>query len=204
MLCTKVISLQIKEMASLKLGCSADTSREDAVWVHFWYGQDRLFAHPQSNSKQKPLSYQGSIDEHIRLLQTSESVLKRLVEDSRIQNATLPTLTHTNLHKRNVYVQPHDRTTIAGIIDWQSTSIDPAFVYANETPDFASPSDRCQLEEDKSTDPGPEKKKKLNDAKICHKTYEVIMKSLIPKLRPAKLLDPILYDIPLLPYNIEG
>ena len=30
-----------------------------------------------------------------------------------------------------------DPTFVTGLIDWQSTSVEPAFVYANETPDFA-------------------------------------------------------------------
>ncbi|KAB8268648.1 hypothetical protein BDV30DRAFT_230555 [Aspergillus minisclerotigenes] len=35
-------------------------------------------------------------------------------------------------------------------------------------------------------------KKQLNDAKICHQTYDMCMKGLIPKLRQAMLLDPAL------------
>ncbi|XHG05866.1 hypothetical protein AWENTII_009078 [Aspergillus wentii] len=84
------------------------------------------------------LPYQGSVQEHINLLHTSQKVLEHLIKDSRIQNAASPTLIHPDLHKRNIYVNPNDPTIITGIIDWQSTSIEPAFIYTNETPDFAS------------------------------------------------------------------
>ncbi|KAI9929360.1 hypothetical protein MW887_000828 [Aspergillus wentii] len=105
------------------------------------------------------LPYQGSVQEHINLLHTSQKVLEHLIKDSRIQNAASPTLIHPDLHKRNIYVNPNDPTIITGIIDWQSTT----------------------------------EKQKLNDAKICHQTYDVIMKGLIPKMGPAKLLDPTLF-----------
>lgn len=51
-----------------------------------------------------------------------------------------PTLYHADLHKRNVFVSDDDPTIITGLIDWQSSSIEPAFEYADEVPDFAAPS----------------------------------------------------------------
>ncbi|KAI9739903.1 MAG: hypothetical protein M1818_004959 [Claussenomyces sp. TS43310] len=48
-----------------------------------------------------------------------------------------PTLLHPDIHKRNIYVSEEDLSCVTAIIDWQSTSIEPTFVYANETPDLA-------------------------------------------------------------------
>lgn len=60
-----------------------------------------------------------------------------MAEDVRILNAAAPTLHHPDLHKRNVFVSADDPTVITGIIDWQSTSIEPAFWYSDDVPDFA-------------------------------------------------------------------
>ncbi|RAL10368.1 uncharacterized protein BO97DRAFT_456550 [Aspergillus homomorphus CBS 101889] len=62
-------------------------------------------------------AHQGSIQEHIRLLQISQKMIMELAKDKRIQSAAVPAMLHPDLHKRNIY---------------------PAFVYANETPDFAA------------------------------------------------------------------
>jgi hypothetical protein len=40
----------------------------------------------------------------------------------------------------SVYIiSADDPTTITGITDWQSSSIEPALMYADEMPDFAAP-----------------------------------------------------------------
>lgn len=61
--------------------------------------------------------------------------------DPRIQAAATPTLFHPDLHKRNIFVSEDDPSKITGIIDWQSASIELAFWYADEVPDFATPDD---------------------------------------------------------------
>lgn len=48
-----------------------------------------------------------------------------------------PTLLHPDIHKGNIYVSEEDPLCVTAIIDWQSTSIEPIFVYANQTPDIA-------------------------------------------------------------------
>ncbi|KAJ5600729.1 hypothetical protein N7450_001796 [Penicillium hetheringtonii] len=58
--------------------------------------------------------------------------------DSRIYNTAVPTLFHPDLHKRNIFMSEDDSSTITGIIDWQSSSVEPAFWYADEVPDFAT------------------------------------------------------------------
>ncbi|PWY71677.1 hypothetical protein BO70DRAFT_414391, partial [Aspergillus heteromorphus CBS 117.55] len=82
--------------------------------------------------------HQGSVDDHIRLLRTSQKVILRLIEDARIQTAATPTLLHPDFHKRNIHVSAEDPTIITGLIDRQSSSIEPAFIYTNEIPDFAA------------------------------------------------------------------
>jgi hypothetical protein len=139
-----------------------------------------------------PLPYHGSIEDHVRLLNISQQVMQRLIEDARIQKSAAPTLVHPDFHKRNIYVSPEDPTTITGIIDWQSTSIEPAFICINEIPDFASlPEESISEDEDKTET--ADYQKRLKDASICYQTYDACIKGLMPKLRSAALLDPVLF-----------
>ena len=67
---------------------------------------------PKANSQiDKRLSYQGPIEEHIRLLNISREVIDRLIESPLIQSTASPTLLHADLHKRNIYVSDEDPTT---------------------------------------------------------------------------------------------
>lgn len=152
-------------------------------------GYSRL---PKEGSEiRESLPHQGSVQEHIRLLKINQEVMQRLIQDKRIQDAATPALLHSDFHKRNIYVSAKDPTVITGLIDWQSTSIEPAFIYANETPDFAALP--VVPEEDAPED--KQKERELKDASICHQTYDVVMTALIPKLRPARLLDPTLFRL---------
>lgn len=60
-----------------------------------------------------------------------------MTEDKRIEDATILALFYPDFYKRNIYISAEELTVIMGLIDWQSTSIEPAFIYANEIPDFA-------------------------------------------------------------------
>ncbi|RAK97240.1 uncharacterized protein BO80DRAFT_415183 [Aspergillus ibericus CBS 121593] len=240
MLCTKALSLAIKEMASLDFPAYGSLYFSDAplepdmkiplekgFWIGprcspvFWnrnpgeldlYGglssncgpwrdlpsynlgliQTGYSRLPKSNSLNE-LPHQGSVQEHTRLLKISQKVLQQLIKDKRIQAAATPTLLHPDFHKRNIYVSAKDPTLITGLIDWQSTSIEPAFIYANETPDFATLPHEPEYDAD---DPASaDKKRAFTDASICYQTYDVCMKGLVPKLRPARLLDPTLFRL---------
>lgn len=68
------------------------------------------------------LPHQGSIQEHIRLLNISQSILQRLIQDKRVQESATPTLLHPDFHMRNIYVSTEDPTVITGLIDWQRVS----------------------------------------------------------------------------------
>ncbi|KAM3452511.1 hypothetical protein MY3296_004535 [Beauveria thailandica] len=86
---------------------------------------------------------------------------------------------------RNIFVSADDPTIITGLIDWQSTSVEPAFIYANETPDFATPPEEPEEEmpeSGQSEQQSPEmRERERKDALICYQTYDVCMKGLIPK-----------------------
>lgn len=147
------------------------------------------------------LPHQGLIQDHICLLKINQEVMQKLIKDKRILNAAIPVLLHPDFHKRNIYVSAEEPTAITGLIDWQSTSIEPAFIYVNETPDFAAFPEQ-EIEEDmfetedqqKASDPKKQERER-KDVLICHQTYDVCMKGLISKMRPAKLHDPILFRL---------
>jgi Predicted aminoglycoside phosphotransferase len=83
-------------------------------------------------------SYHGSVQTHLELLEHGRTVIYAIPADSRVHDAAVPTLFHPDLHKRNIFVSDDDPSIITGIIDWQSLSIEPAFWYADEVPDFAT------------------------------------------------------------------
>ena len=92
------------------------------------------------NNDNKPF-YHGSTRIHRSLLESARAMLKQMSTDHRIAEAAVPLLFHPDLHKRNIFVSDDDPTTITGIIDWQATSIEPAFWYLDEIPDFAVSTD---------------------------------------------------------------
>ncbi|KAM3452453.1 hypothetical protein MY3296_004477 [Beauveria thailandica] len=145
------------------------------------------------------LPHQGSVEEHVRLITASQQVMRMLVEDTRVQGAAAPTLLHPDFHMRNIFVSADDPTIITGLIDWQSTSVEPAFIYANETPDFATPPEEPEEEmpeSGQSEQQSPEmRERERKDALICYQTYDVCMKGLIPKVREARPLDPSLFRV---------
>ncbi|MCJ1313475.1 hypothetical protein MMC25_007153 [Agyrium rufum] len=95
-------------------------------------------------------------------------------------------LLHPDLYKRNIFVSEEDPTVVTGIIDWQSSSIDPAFLHANEMPDFAT------------TIPAPsqaeveiplEEKYRRRNADLCSQAYGASVRLRAPKLWAAWNLD---------------
>jgi hypothetical protein len=94
---------------------------------------------PPPGTVAKRAHYQGSVEVNKQLLTYGRAVLKELAKSSVVQAVTSPTMFHPDLHKRTIFVSEEDPTVVTAIIDWQSTSIDPALWYANATPDFAEP-----------------------------------------------------------------
>ncbi|KGQ08237.1 hypothetical protein BBAD15_g6428 [Beauveria bassiana D1-5] len=130
---------------------------------------------------------------------SSEQVMRMLVEDTRVQGAAAPTLLHPDFQMRNIFVSADDPTIITGLIDWQSTGVEPALIYANETPDFAAPPEEPEEEmpeSGQSEQKSPEmRERERKDALICYQTYDVYMKGLIPKVRDARRLDSSLFRV---------
>jgi hypothetical protein len=83
-------------------------------------------------------AYHGSPEAHVALLKTVQSILNQMALDPQIQKYSKPLLFHPDLHKRNIFVSEDDPTVITSIIDWQGASVEPAFLYCHEIPDFAS------------------------------------------------------------------
>jgi hypothetical protein len=105
-----------------------------------------------------------------------------------VQRVARPTLLHADLHKRNIFVSDSEPSKITGIIDWQSTSIEPAFIYANETPDFATLVDHMPEAARDGQDQAMQKKKQ-KDIQLCAETFEVWMKGYVPAISQARAVD---------------
>ena len=131
---------------------------------------------------QKPI-YHGAAAEHIRLLNFGRDIACRLLEDPRTQRAAAPILLHPDLNKRNIFVSNEDPTIITDIIDWQSCGINPAFMHANEMPDFAS---HISTSDDRS--PSNDLPAGKN-ADLCYQAFNAGVTLLAPKLYAAWKLD---------------
>jgi len=135
------------------------------------------------------LPYQGAVNEHLTLLETSRQIIKKTFASSAVRDASVPTLWHPDLHMRNIYVSEDDQTVLTGLIDWQSTSVEPALIYALETPDFAQllPYDRDLEGRREGVETEEEKKLKI-DTSLCNQAWEVFMR-FTPKMKEARALD---------------
>ncbi|KAF2489925.1 hypothetical protein BU16DRAFT_553217 [Lophium mytilinum] len=122
--------------------------------------------------------YHGTVQEHLSLLQSGRTVLKKLSEDSRVQDAATPTLFHPDLNKRNIFVSDDDPTTVTAIIDWQSAAIEPAFWYADLIPDFAKPIPHPTLEDQLEF-----------NSEQCAKVFNISTQFLTPTLAHPRLMD---------------
>ena len=115
---------------------------------------------------------------HTRLLKAARGLINKLAEDFRVRDAAAATLCHADLHKRNIFVSDDDPSVITSIIDWQSSSIEPAFEYADYVPDFAASLP------DTSTEGEPAKAQ----AELCKQAFDACM-HVIPKLFAARAID---------------
>jgi hypothetical protein len=130
-----------------------------------------------------------------------------LAQSSIIKNVAIPTLLHPDIHKRHIFVSAEDPSRITAIIDWQSTSIEPAFIYANNAPDFVDDpaADIRVLEQimkGEAPDMKPSKDVSMEDPEVdaarkryekdvstCQQTYEVVLRGFVPKLYSARTMD---------------
>ncbi|RDW76456.1 uncharacterized protein DSM5745_06448 [Aspergillus mulundensis] len=124
---------------------------------------------PTDGEDEKRPMYHGSPDAHLALLKSVRQVLKQMAADPRIRKSSTPLLFHPDLHTRNIFVSGDDPCIVTSIIDWQAASVEPAFWYADEMPDFAT-----------------------TDA-ICTKTFELCSQFLTPELSGPRLMDDNLF-----------
>ena len=80
----------------------------------------------------------------MHILETTKKIIPQLAGFSPLQRFSKPTLWHNDLHLGNIYVSEQDPTTIVNIIDWQFTSIMPAFMQA-QWPSFIIPPDDYEV-----------------------------------------------------------
>lgn len=148
---------------------------------------------PKSDDTSGPRRpYQGSVGDHLELIKDIEVTLARLVQTPALEEVSRPTLLHPDLHKRNIFVSKDDPSKISCIIDWQSTSIEPAFMYANETPDFAAlPTDVISNDSPEQMLPDEESAKSKNQENIerCAQAFEVCIFGYVDILRRARAID---------------
>ncbi|OAG44962.1 hypothetical protein AYO21_00924 [Fonsecaea monophora] len=137
---------------------------------------------PPDSDHQNRLRYQGSPSDHLHLLDSGRSVIKKMSEDSRILNAAVPTLLHPDFHKRNIFVSEDDPTVVTGIIDWQSASVEPGFWYADHIPNFAM----------SIPDPFGQRDP---DSELCAKAFDACVQFLVPKLAGPRYLDESLFRL---------
>lgn len=134
---------------------------------------------PSNTKLQHRPGYHGSPSDHLSLLDSGRVVIKKMSEDARILFAATPMLLHPDLNKRNIFVMESHPTVITGIIDWQSASVEPAFWYADDIPDFARTSSISG-----QTD---------RDNELCDKAFSACVQCFIPKLAFPMSLDDSLF-----------
>jgi len=148
---------------------------------------------PDGSTEDRPTVLgHGSLKDHRLLLEDTAAIITKLSDTPMLKSLARPTLLHPDFHKRNIFVSPTDATKITAIIDWQATSIEPAFVYAADTPDFAScPTDCIDQEivdEAKKPETSEEARSK-RDMLLCKDTFEVCMKGFVPIIGAVRSVD---------------
>ena len=131
---------------------------------------------------------------HFELLDVLQQSLSLLTNTEIVENASGPILFHPDFHTRNIFVDSEDHTKITGIIDWQSAAVEPAFVFAAETPDFAEDLPDDEEAKDITAEEHAANAKLRTDIDFCVKTW-VVMQQTCEKLRPASRLDHTLLQV---------
>jgi hypothetical protein len=160
-----------------------------------------------ASNNTKP-SYWGSTAEHLEILRTNEKIIPELIKNPVLRDVSKPTLLHADLNMRNIFISETRPFEITGIIDWQSTAVEPAFMYASETPNFASrqaedededkeengDEDQTRKEpQDPSSPQVPQPKdakaKTKQDILLCNEAFEVCMHGYAPIIAKARNTD---------------
>lgn len=168
----------------------------------------------ESGAKEQP-PWRGPTVDHLRLLKISEKIVSDLAESSKLKSVEKPVLLHRDLHKRNIFVSEEDPSCITAIIDWQSTSIEPTFVYSIDIPDLIddptaelrsleklmssdddalkprNPEPKLEIStrEDEEEDGAAAKKRYEKGLWICIQTFEVMLIGHARRLHDARAMD---------------
>ena len=113
--------------------------------------------------------------------------MQTMVKDPRLQAAASPVLYHPDFDMKNILVSREEPTNVLAVIDWQGASIEPAFMFASDNPDFAS----IPLSTPYTSKDAQEKAqciKELENCSICAQAYDVITKLSGKRLRSAREL----------------
>lgn len=111
-----------------------------------------------------------------------------MIGQDHIRNAGAPLLSHPDLDTRNIFVSPEDHTVVTGIIDWQSAAVEPAYVFAAETLDFAAELPEQEVPDDAGSTEGQAFARLKADVDFCVRTWS-ITPMICPKFREASQLD---------------
>ena len=126
-----------------------------------------------------------ALEDHLQLLETSRKVLEAVGVSTTLQDSSSPMLSHPDLRARNIFVDPNDSTHILGIIDRQSAAVEPAFAYAQVTPDFA---EEPLLDKTLDADMSTESREAQKHAQRCGQAWAV-QAFICPKLGKATMLN---------------
>lgn len=153
----------------------------------------RSRTHKGKEARDDMLARRGTEDEHSRLIDIAQLTMERLSQDEQLTRISDPMLLHWDLHKRNIYVSAGDPTHVTSIIDWQFTSIEPIFMYANDTPDFAEISNALAAKDEEALATpcisSTQDEHSRRDSLISRKTFEVIIAATLPRLAAARAMD---------------
>ncbi|EEP82215.1 predicted protein [Uncinocarpus reesii 1704] len=92
----------------------------------------------QNPPETKGTFHHGTVEEQIHLLEIAIPVMQQLDSHPILSQFSQPVLWHTDLHMGNIFVSSNDNSKVVSLIDWQSSSILPAFLQA-QWPDFLKP-----------------------------------------------------------------
>lgn len=92
---------------------------------------------------QLPSSLYGVTEDHLSLLDLIKKSLPFIVKSNKLSGQAQPILWHTDLQMGNIFVSEDGPAIVTGIIDWQNTVVNPAFLQVR-WPVFLTPPEGYQ------------------------------------------------------------
>lgn len=125
----------------------------------------------------------------MELLTRGAAVLEAISRDPRIENISVPLLLYTDLHKRNILVDPKDPTKITVVIDWHSTCLGPASLYFQYKPDLCSSDQQPGFDGGRNAEEAARQDTSAKDVAICQQTWDLGLKAWAQRLYAAQKTD---------------